>query len=142
MLRFYLTRAFAFFVAWTIIPTMWWFSPRSLLPVIEWNGNVVRQAISYLVETVPAPRNDVLRNLLTIIDKVGEVVQWGVYWYVPSEDREHVEVLAKAFFTPGGWLMITELILFISVMIWVRRGIHKRQKLRKRSRALHNEQTL
>ena len=142
MLRFYIPRVLAYVEARLIILAVWWFSPQSLLPVIDWNGSMTRGALDYLVAVVAPPWDDYVREFLYITDKVGDLIQLWVHWYVSAEIRDHVEVLARAFFTPGGWLILVQLTLIIFVMIRVRRAMFERYALRKRRRAELDKSTL
>lgn len=141
MLHFYFARVLAYFAARMVIPAIWWFKPRTLLPLVDFNGWWVKWLLNSLVAAAPQPWNTIAQHFLYVTGKVGDFIQLTLRWYVSVEVRDHVEVLAKAFFTPGGWLMIAQLTLIIFVMIRVWRRMRKRRALHKWGRAERKELT-
>ncbi len=141
MLQFYLARVAAYTIARLIIPTVWWFSPNSLKPLIEFNGWWVRVGMDYLIASAPAQVGKIVSYILVFTDKVGALIQWTLRWYVAPEMKDRVEVLAKAFFTPGGWVMVAQLTFIVFVMIRVARFALWRYGLHKWRRAERKEPT-
>ena len=132
MLQFYIARVAAYFVARMVIPAVWWFWPTSFLPLINFNGWWVRRALDSLIAAAPKPWGTIAREFLWLVDKAGDLIQWVVHWRTAPEVKDHVEVLLKAFFTPGGWLMVLQITLVIFVMIRVRQWMRRRRTSRTR----------
>lgn len=134
-LQFYLTRLAAYLLARLILPLIWWYKPRWLLPWIDGNGWWMGHMLDYAVARAPRGVSEVAGAILWFSAKVGDLVQWYVRWRVDESVRDHVEVLAKAFFTPGGWMMLAQLTGIIFVLIRLRRRIlDRRRSLRKEER--------
>lgn len=141
MIQFYVARVLAYLAARMVIPAVWWYSPKTFIPLIEFNGGLVERVLRYLTDAAPKPLGDIAREVLWLADKAATAIQWVVRWRTTPEVRDHVEVLAKAFFTPGGWLMVAQVTFIIFVMIRIWRNLRERSALRKWRRSERKEPT-
>lgn len=142
MLQYYVARVLSYLVARMAIPTIWWFWPKSLLPIIEFNGWWMRMGLDYLVASAPKQVGTIARFILVFTDKVGTLIQWTLRWYVSPDVKDHVEVLAKAFFTPGGWLMVAQLTFVIFLVTRLTQVIRRRRRASRVRRAAYKEKVL
>lgn len=140
MLKFYIARVLAYLAARMAIPTIWYFKPRLFLPWIEFNGYWMGRALEYLVGAVSPQWSSPIRSFLWLIGRVEKLILFLVQWRTDKAMRDHVEVLAKAFFTPGGWLLVAQLTFVIFVMIRVWQYLRKRRRARRVERAACKKQ--
>jgi hypothetical protein len=142
MLQFYVARVFSYLVARMILSAVWLFQPKLLTRWIEFNGWWVRKAMDYGIAEAQEPWKKIIRSVLWATDKVGDSIQLFLRWRVSADVRDHVEVLAKAFFTPGGWLMLGELTFVIFTVTRVWQTLRRRRRARRKAeRAASKEKT-
>jgi hypothetical protein len=139
MLRFYIAKVLAYLAARMVLPAVWWFSPKSLTRWIDFNGWWVKALLDYAIASASPPWSTIAREFLWVTDKVGSFIQFTLRWRVGPAVRDHVEVLAKAFFTPGGWLMVAQLTFGIFLMIRMFQFIRKRRRASKEKRVAYQE---
>src|SRR5262245_38876979 len=126
MLSYWITRMVAYAFACLTIPTVWYFYPKALLPIINFNGWWVNKLVLYLMAHLPPEFSRALKGYLYLTEKMESIIQWILRWHVAPDVRVHVEVLAKAFLTLGGWLMLGQLTFVIFVLIRIVRWSYKR----------------
>lgn len=104
---------------------MW---PKSLLPWIKFNGWWMDRALNYAISEAPQSLGRLAREALWLIGKAQDFIQWFVRMRTAAWARDHVEVLATAILTPGGWLMLGQFSGLIVLAVFLIRLMRERRK--------------